>query len=592
MLTTHETRHRIERFCYGVLVVLCLLTLHLTRLQVLQHREVSPVLIRNQQLIPRRAGIYTRDGVAVAVSPEGQQICANPRAVANKEQAAQLLSPVLGVPIPTLIESFNKIGTDERPNYYVLLKKRVDSETAERVQVCCQQLAGPGISPSASAIYAKPVNYREYPRGDFASQLIGFVDCSGHGAEGIEYYWDKVLGGETGYVQAEVDAVGHPIPNGHKKCVPPVEGHHVILTIDDKIQFFTEQAIQKTWEKYHPNWVTALVMNPKTGEILALATKPSFNLNHIPSGLNGRDINRAVNFRYEPGSTFKIVTASAALQELPPEIVNRRFNCSGKIRVGKHTIHCWILAKEGHGHGMQSLSDGIKNSCNIAMVGFSKCLGAETLYRYAELFGVTERTGLGCPREKRGYLPRLETWDAARLANVSFGQSLMITPIELLRAVCTIANDGVMMQPYMVKEIRGAEGKLITGFHPREVRRVVSPTTAEKVRGMMERVVAEGTGKLAAVPGYRVAGKTGSAQKVVDRVFAQGKFVSSFVGFLPAEKPQLAILVVADEPKGSHWGSVVCGPAFQEIAIKSMMRLKVEPALFAERPVPTGTAVP
>ncbi|MBI3923801.1 MAG: stage V sporulation protein D, partial [Armatimonadetes bacterium] len=405
---------------------------------------------------------------------------------------------------------------------------------------------------------------------------------------GIEYYWDNVLGGRPGKMEAEVDARGNPIPNGRKRFIAPVEGKHVILTIDDKIQFYTEQALQKTWERYHPNWVTAIAMCPKTGEILAMATRPGFDANHILPGSIRFTSNPAVGFPYEPGSTFKIVTASAVLQDLPPEVAQKKFNCSGTIQVGKHTIHCWILAKEGRGHGPQDLADGIKNSCNIAMVGFSKYLGPDRLHNYARLFGVAERTGLGCPYEQKGDLPATSTWDSARLANISFGQSLTVTPIQLLRAVSTIANGGEMMQPFIVRELRSQEGDLVQSFHPKVVRQVVTRETARKVAAMMERVVSEGTGKLAAVPGYHVSGKTGSAQKVEHGVYARGKFVSSFVGFLPAEDPKIAVLVVADEPKGSHWGSVVCGPAFSEIASKSMMRLKVEPALIAERP-PSGS---
>jgi len=581
--TLDETRVRIERLCYVLLIFIGIMAFRLVRLQVLQHDRAGRSETKREKIVPRRAGIYTRDGVSLAVSPEGVRICANPRAVLDKEATAQALIPLLEMSQGELMDALDRTEVGGRKNYFVKLQEMADPETARELEAASLQLWQAGNTASPRAVYGEPFNYREYPRKDFASQLIGFVNCRGDGVEGIEQFWNDMIGGRPGYMEAEVDAVGNPIPNGRRRFFPPEEGSHVVLTIDDRIQFYTEQAAQAVGDAFQPNWVTAIVMNPRSGEVLSMATRPGFDPNNIPERLAGREINRAVNFPYEPGSTFKLVTASAALADLPPDKLAVKVNCKGSIRIGKHTIRCWILAKEGHGHGPQTLSDGIKNSCNMAMVGFGRMLGKEALYHYAEMYGVGEATDLGCPREKRGILPDLRTWDDARLANISFGQGLTVTPIQLLRIVSTIANDGMMMQPYLVKEIRSAEGETVQRFHPKETRRVIPEAVAHQVGAMMERVVAEGTGKLASVKGYRAAGKTGSAEKVVNGRYAPGKFVSSFVGFLPAEDPKLAILVVADEPKGSHWGSVVCGPAFAEIASKSMMRIRFEPTLLAER---------
>jgi cell division protein FtsI/penicillin-binding protein 2 len=579
--TLAETRTRIECLCYVLLLFTGLLVARLVIFQVFQHHPSSRSETKREIIVPRRAGIYTRDGVALAVSPQGTEICANPRAVLDKETAAARLAPALHLSYAELLDALNKTEVGGRKNYFVRLQPVADAEMAKSVESITMQLAQEGKAASEQAIYARPFNYREYPRGDFASQLIGFVDCDNKGVQGIEFSWNNMLSGKIGYREAEVDARGNPIPNGRSRFVAPVEGKHVVLTIDDQIQSYAEQAAQAAVDKYHPNWMTAIVMNPRTGEILAMATRPGFDPNNIrPDQLGHREINRAVSDPYEPGSTFKLVTASAALETLPAEKLMTRINCRGTLRVGKHTIRCWIFGKEGRGHGPQTLAEGIKNSCNIAMIGYARMIGKERLYRYAQLFGVGETTNVGCAREKTGVLPPLESWDQARLANIAFGQGLTLTPIQLLRIVATIANGGVMMQPFIVKEIRSIEGKTVTSFHPKVLRRVISEEAARRLTAMMEKVVTEGTGKLAAVKGYRVAGKTGSAQKVVKGRYRA--FVSSFVGFLPAEDPKIAIVVVADEPHESHWGSVVCGPVFAEIASKSMMRLQLERTLLAE----------
>jgi cell division protein FtsI/penicillin-binding protein 2 len=298
--------------------------------------------------------------------------------------------------------------------------------------------------------------------------------------------------------------------------------------------------------------------------------------------------NRCINFGYEPGSTFKIITASAAVENVP-NWETRTFFCAGEQMIGHHLIHCWVWNTNKREHGTETLSDGIRDSCNLTMYGFAKLMGAPTLLEYAKKFGVGSPVDLPHLQTQPGYLTSISpsSWSQEQLANFSFGQGMLLSPYQVARVASVIANNGVMMKPLLVKGVLNSSGQMTERYQPQVERQVISPATAKTVTSMMERVVSEGTAGIAAVPGYKVAGKTGSAQ-VADGVhgYSTGKMDLSFVGFLPAQKPEFVILVMAAEPQSGRFGSTVCGPAFREIAEKAMVHLRLQKGSAAPAPDP------
>jgi cell division protein FtsI/penicillin-binding protein 2 len=320
-----------------------------------------------------------------------------------------------------------------------------------------------------------------------------------------------------------------------------------------------------------------------------MSTAPSFDPNHRPKNIAELATNRCTRYAYEPGSTFKMITASAAIENVA-DWRSKHFYCNGVQLVGHHQMHCWINSTSQRRHGDENLADSIRDSCNFGMYGFARLVGAPTMLAYAKNFGLhssVDIPGLGGPN---GYLARNNPndWSPEQLANFSFGQGMTLTPLQLARVVCTIANDGVMMKPMIVREVRDEQNKVVRAFAPQVDHRVIKVSTAHIVRDMMERVLSEGSAsKSAWVPGYMAAGKTGSAQKA-DGVhgYATGKFISSLVGFIPSHQPRYAILVMADEPHGSHWGSEVCGPAWSGIARRAMLHLRLRDGASAPAPDP------
>jgi stage V sporulation protein D (sporulation-specific penicillin-binding protein) len=566
--------------------------------RLIQLQAILPVAeqktnsLDERSILPRRGAILSRTGMPFALTIDRFDVTANPVAVQDRAQAAAKLAELLRLPKGEILKKLSKTqiwNPQTRTwgkNHYVMLKEAVPESVAARIR----ELATPKdkkLLPELYGIELRERHRRYYPLRRFAAPLIGYLNDAGQGVAGLEAGYNEELGGVPGKEIAKRDAKQRPIPGQWHEVVSPVNGHDLVLTIDDGIQLITERAVEVAQRKYRPNWMCAIVMRPRTGEVLAMTSKPDFDPNRVTlqDADAGRTINYVTRFAYEPGSTFKLITAAAAVERIPTWDV-ARYHCEGTRQVGKHSIHCWIYWLKRRGHGIGGLSDAIKDSCNLIISRFAQEMGGDSFLEYIRNFGFGKPTGVfgerkdggvRC-REARGLLPpKIERKDPAQLANISFGQAVMVTPIQLLTAVCAIANEGVLMKPYLVREIRTSEGDVILRNHPQAVRRVIQRSTARAVTSFMVRCVQEGTGQPGAVPGYEVAGKTGTAQKVTkgSKTYAGSAYVSSFVGFLPARQPQLAILVVADEPKGSYYGSQVCAPVFREIAEKSMIRLKM-----------------
>jgi cell division protein FtsI/penicillin-binding protein 2 len=566
------------------------------KMLLLQIAKASTVNFEKRTVLPAARGqLLAADGTSMAVTLDEYTICANPRGVADKAKMAQLIADAIGGDEQKYFSLLQKTTqANGSANYYVRLAQHVDKDRVDHLKAMMgppknvketdkQKLARKNFW---SALSFELTPKRQYPLGNFASQLIGMTNPSGKGITGLEQGFNKQLAGTDGEIVSQLDAQGRPLPGFVQKWQEPINGESIVTTIDPVIQADAEGALNKLVKQFKPKFAVAVVVRPKTGEIVALANAPSFDLNHRPANVIDLATDRCINFGYEPGSTFKVITASAAVENVP-DWNTRTFFCAGEQMIGHHMLHCWVWDTSKHEHGTETLSDGIRDSCNLTMYGFAKLMGAPTMLEYARKFGVGSAVDLPHLQTYPGYLTSANPadWSPEQLANFSFGQGMMLSPYQVVRIASTIANGGVMMKPLLVKGVLNSSGQMIERFKPEVERRVIAPATAQAVTAMMERVVSEGTAGTAAVPGYKVAGKTGSAQ-VADGVhgYSSGKMDLSFVGFLPAEKPEYAILVLAVEPQSGRFGSTVCGPAFREIAEKAMVHLRLQKGSAAPAP--------
>jgi stage V sporulation protein D (sporulation-specific penicillin-binding protein) len=594
-----HTQRRIEGTFYLLLLPLLFFAGRLVQMQGLPHSQsangLNPEVFTKKQVLPaRRAHIFASDGTALAVTLEEFDVCANPRAIKEKNKMARLIAEAIGGDESKYLELLHKTEkANGKPNYYVKLARHVDENRIAKLRAMMKAKKTDSRKTRTMKLkFWEPISLeassrRHYPLGQFASQLIGFTMGNGKGVDGLEEAWNKELAGTPGEVVSQVDARNRPVPGFVQEYRPPIPGRSIVTTLDPQIQAETDKVLQEVVREWKPNFATAIVMRPQTGEIVAMTTAPLFDLNKRPQNVVELATNRCVNFAYEPGSTFKVITAAAAVEQVP-NWQNYSFYCDGKQKVGKHMMHCWVNSVSQRRHGDEDLSESIRDSCNFGVYGFARMMGAPKMLEYAKKFGLTEPVKFDGLTESRGYLQRNNPadWSQEQLANFSFGQGMLLTPLQLVRVAGTIANDGVMMKPHLIKELRDEQGRVVKRVQPQVVRKVIEPETAREVTKMMERVIREGSAsKFVWVPGYSVAGKTGSAQKADGpRGYAAGKFISSLVGFVPANKPQFVILVMADEPRGSHWGSEVCGPAFDKIANQCMLQLRLKEGAAAPAP--------
>lgn len=448
------------------------------------------------------------------------------------------------------------------------VRRQVDETTANKIR----KANLPGVA-------VRPAFRRVALNGDLAAHLLGFTNIDGEGLAGLEGSLNAALQGKPGLMEAEFDGRGRPIPGTVQREEPAQPGDDVLLTLDAGLQHDLQDALQKAYTRHGAEAATGVVLDPRTGDILALANCPSFNVNRRNDSPLAARANRAVESPFEPGSTLKLMTIAAALAENAVSPTST-FYCSGSRQIGRRTIHC------AHGkHGNESLTDVVRESCNIATAEAAFRLGRNKLWEYERRFGFGERTGAGLPGESPGQLSRPERWSDIQLANVAFGQGISVTPLQLAAAYAAIANDGVWMRPRIVRGTRPrseAAGALAGGdkrasktivreIAPEPGRRVVSPSVARTLRTMLQTVVDHGTGTQAALDGYSAGGKTGTAQ-IAKRGGYSSKFVSSFVGMAPAKNPQFVILIAVTAPtKNGHFGGEVAAPVFREIAQKALL---------------------
>lgn len=518
---------------------------------------------RGVPVSPKRGDIEDRAGNKLAVSISTETVYAIPaevRSSGRQEEIANKLAPVLGKDVQELLKRLTKRSSLE------YLVKRVDSKVA--AQVRAMDLPG---------VWTTEESQRYYPYGPLAAHIIGFAGIDNQGLEGIELTRDEDMRGISGSILTEYTAGGIRIPGGKNSYIPPKQGNTVRLTIDANIQAFAERELDKLMSgqgknmtEQIPKSASVLVMRPKTGEMLALATRPTFDPNKYKEFDLSTRRNIAVQNGYEPGSTFKIITLSAALAEkkITP---NQGFHDPGAYTVLGKRVRCW---KAG-GHGSQTMVQVAENSCNPGFIEMGQRLGMDKFYQYLNNYGFGQKTGIEMSGEAKGILANKKRATALDLATMSIGQTNNVTPIQLITAVSAVANGGTLVKPQLVKEIVSPSGKVVKPFAVQEVRRVIDESTAKLTREILESVVTNGTGRRAFLPGYRVAGKTGTAQKVVNGRYAEGDYVASFIGFAPADDPEIVVLAVIDGVP--QYGGAVAAPVVQSVILDSLKYLGVQP---------------
>ncbi|GAB6084918.1 penicillin-binding transpeptidase domain-containing protein [Alkaliphilus crotonatoxidans] len=529
--------------------------------------------------IPAKRGIiYDRNGKELAISASSNTVYAKPSEIEDVDKTAKELSVILGL-------DEEKLKTDlTKKSYIVTLIRWIDDDLALKVRQA--KLKGVWIADD---------NKRYYPYGNFASYIIGHITNDNRGMAGIELEYDKYLSGLPGRWIKNTDGAGRQLPFSVERYHPPEDGLSVVLTIDEVIQHFAEKAVQNALEVNQALRVSATVMDVKTGEILAMAIKPDYDPNEprvpldealraqLEELTDDEKLNEwyamwrnpVINDTYEPGSTFKLVTTSAALEEgvATPQST---FYSSGTINVAGRIIKSWRWYNP---FGHQTLTEAVQNSDNPVFVELAQRLGAETFHKYINAFGFSNTTGIDLPGERSAIMYSVPQTGPVELATMSFGQSISVTQLQLLTAVAAIANDGKLMQPRLVKELIDQEGKVIHQFEETFIRQVISEKTSKEMLEIMESVVSEGGGNSVYIPGYRIGGKTGTAQKAKDGGYPAGLYISSFIGVAPIDDPKLAILVVVDEPNGaSHFGSTTAAPAAKEILEETLRYLDIQPS--------------
>lgn len=571
------------------ILIVALLVLRVGWLQIVEGSKLQKMAVEQQTrdriVSPKRGIIYDRNKVELAISVSVETVSVVPKQIEEPEKVAGKLSEILGLEYKDVIK---KVQNEE--SALEIIKRRVERSQTDILRQWINENKISGIKINEDT-------KRSYPYNNLASYVIGFTGADNQGLDGVELMYESVLKGVPGRIVAETDVTGKSMPYEKERFYSPEDGLNVVLTIDETIQHIAERYIENAIiDNKCLGGGIALIMRPKTGEILAMASKPDFDLNNpfTPNDEAVKQVwdtlqtsqktsylqkmwrNKAISDTYEPGSTFKIVTSSAGLEEgvVTPD---SKFTCSGAIEVAGRLIHCWVVGY-GRVHGQETFTQGVMNSCNPVFIEVGRRLGRDKLFKYINGFGLQEPTGIMLPGEAKGIFHKIDKVGPVELATISFGQRIQVTPIELITALSALANGGKLMQPQLVKEFRDKDDNIVQTFEPKVVRQVISADTSLKLRNILEQVVSKGTGSKAYVRGYRVAGKTGTADQGINT----GVYVASFAGFAPADDPEVSILVVLFNPKGdSHMGGQIAAPVVGSILGDVLPYLKVEPR-FAE----------
>ena len=504
-----------------------------------------------------RGNIYDANGELLAGNVPAYSLYARANAVTDAEGTANVLSGVLSL---SYEEVYKKLTDGSRSE--VVLVKRAEKSVVQRVE-----------GADLDGVYYARDDKRFYPHGSLACQVLGFTSYDGAGSTGLEQYYNSYLAGEKGEILFETDLVGVDLEGATAAYIPATDGLGLRLTLDWRIQALAEEVMRAALTEYSAKAARAVVLDPSDGSVLAMVNLPSYDLNDIPrddlSALNSLSRNALVSDVYEPGSTFKVITAAADIEEFlqgnPDALAtNYVFSSSRTRTVDGTTIRCWSDHANGK-HSRQTLAEALNNSCNPCFVDIALSLGKETFYDYLSAFGFGRATGLDFSGEAIGMLLPESTLRDCDFARIGFGQTIAVTPLQLACACAAAVNGGYYYAPRLLDAVLTEEGDVVEQTRPVFKGRTVSEEASRILSSMLEGVVRDGSGKKAYIEGYRVAGKTGTAQKYEDGHIAQGKYVSSFVGYFPADDPRYLALIIVDEPQGAYYGSTVAAPCAKSI---------------------------
>jgi stage V sporulation protein D (sporulation-specific penicillin-binding protein) len=527
----------------------------------------------------KRGGILDRNGNVLAQSANADTVVLRPSEIkkGNVDAIVSVLAQTLDMDEETVREK----ATDTKKSE-VWLARQVDDDVADELR----DLNLPGV-------YFTVDVKRYYPNGALLTQTLGFTSVDGAGQEGLEAYYDKYLSGQNGKIVSEADNKGRDIPLGEKEYIAPVDGYNLVLTVDEVMQSFLEKALEEAYVQQNAKGAWGIMMDPKTGDILALGSYPDYDLNNPPREdiptLTELTRNKVITDVYEPGSTFKAVTCAAALDS-GAITTDTTFDCAGTYTVDGQQIKCWRYPRS---HGHQTLYQAVQNSCNSAFMQMGLKMGTETFYNYINKFGFGQNTGIDFPSDQGGIVMAEKYVKNSDLARIAFGQSIAVTPLQLISSFSAVVNGGFLYQPTLVKGMTDDDGNYIEKFEPKVVSQPISAETSATMRSILESVVAEGSGRNCYIPGYRIGGKTGTAQKYDENgKVMTGKHIASFIACAPADDPQVAILFIVDEPQVAvDFGSVVAAPYVKQVLQETLQYMGIAPN-YSEAEAPEQVEVP
>lgn len=574
-----DGKKRFWRLCKFIFLGVLIVVGRLVWIQLVHGSDMAELSISQTMGInivsSPRGAIVDRDGEELAVSIMSKSLYADPVAMEDhpesdaaksgrnvKRLAADLLAAPLGISAESLYSDFTIEGAR-----FVWIKRTLSPEMAEKVQLIIKKNNLPGL-------HFLEESKRYYTKGTMAAQVLGFVGTDDVGLSGIELAMDSIIKARSKEMQETTDAVGNPIGESSMEDMRPQNMPTVYLTIDSKIQFVLEEALDRAMKETKSRAAAAILMDPHTGAVLGMASRPTFDPNDFGEYPVSTWTNRAISIIYEPGSVFKPIVGCMGLSEniITPQTV---FEDKGSIKIADRVIRNW----DGEGRGQVPFEDIIKYSINTGMVQLGMQLGANQMIDYSKKFGFGQPTGIELPGEESGILYRPEDMYEPDIATMAIGQGIAVTPLQMLRAICAIANGGELLEPYIIDKIVMPDGRVLRQGQKKVVRRVITEDVAGQMRMMMEKVVSEGGGKPAHIAGYQIAGKTGTAEKLAEQGgYAPGEYIASFVGFVPAANPQYAMLVMLDTPQGAFYGSQVSAPVFKDTLQQILVAKGIQPS--------------
>ena len=540
-----------------LLIILFVFSIKLILIQIFRSPQLADLAQKQHhyfvEIEPVRGTIFDRNLRPMAFNVPVYSLYANPKVMTEYEKgrAKNVLSDVLSLSPAYLEERFN------RDKYFIWLKRKLSLEATEQIRRL--DLKGLGLRRESE---------RFYPNGSLAAHIIGFTDTDNKGLEGLELSYDHFLKGKAGRMQVLRDARQTAL-QVEQNFLPPRDGFNLVLTIDETIQYVAERALEKAYQKHNAKAGSIIVMDVRTGEIVALANLPTYHLDEAFKSDTENRTNRAVSHVYEPGSVFKVITAAAALEEEIFVEDDKIFCENGQYRIANHTL------TDHRPHGILTFKEVLGVSSNIGVAKIAQKIGPQTIYEYGKRFRFGMPTGIDLRGEVSGWLKGPSEWSKTTIGAIPIGYEVTVTPLQLVCAISAIANGGVYMRPFLVKYVKDNKNQIIRSFEPQVVDRVISMDTSNRLNKILQEAVEKGTGKSAQIKGVLVAGKTGTARKVIDGKYSQGKYYASFMGFAPADHPRLAIVVVIDQPHPSYFGGTVSAPVFQEVMANALKYLKV-----------------